>query len=113
MNNQNSTQIRNEPRKIVFGSQFKRDLKKHFLETATVAWAEVLNCLTQDMPLPEKYRDHALTGNWMSFRDCHIKPDLVLIYEKPDDVLLLVGYSRTVEFGLILASIVDVCTYRD
>ena len=29
--------------------------------------------------MPEKYRDHALTGNWQDYRDCHIKPDQVLI----------------------------------
>jgi mRNA interferase YafQ len=34
-------------------------------------------------PLPTSYRDHALAGNWQDHRDCHIKPDLVLIYRKP------------------------------
>ncbi|MQT78311.1 type II toxin-antitoxin system YafQ family toxin [Pseudomonas helleri] len=38
-----------------------------------------------DKPLPEKHRDHALTGNWKDHRDCHIKPDWLLIYCKPDD----------------------------
>ncbi|MBV5308792.1 MAG: type II toxin-antitoxin system YafQ family toxin [Chromatium okenii] len=32
-----------------------------------------------------KYRDHALNGHWEEYRDCHVKPDLVLIYRKPDD----------------------------
>ena len=32
----------------------------------------------------QKYSDHPLTGNWVEHRDCHIKPDLVLIYRKPD-----------------------------
>ena len=42
--------------------------------------------------LTEKYRDHALTGDWSKYRDCHIKPDLVLIYRKPDtEVLQLVA----------------------
>ena len=31
--------------------------------------------------LPEKYVDHPLSGNWQNYRDCHIKPDLILIYE--------------------------------
>jgi mRNA interferase YafQ len=38
--------------------------------------------------LPEKHVDHALTGDWKGFRDCHVRPDLVLIYEKPDPYTL-------------------------
>jgi len=33
--------------------------------------------------LPQRYFDHALSGDWEDFRDCHIKPDLILIYRKP------------------------------
>ena len=40
------------------------------------------------MPLDPRYRDHALSGDWAGFRDCHIKPDLVLIYAKPDGATL-------------------------
>lgn len=69
--------------------QFKRDAKKHYQELLTSAWAEILNCLAQNQPLPEKYKDHALTGNWSNCRDCHIKPDLVLIYEIQGNDLLL------------------------
>nr|WP_245951111.1 type II toxin-antitoxin system YafQ family toxin [Cardiobacterium valvarum] len=39
--------------------------------------------------LPEKYRDHALTGNWQDYRDCHIKPDQVLIYRIHGDTIEL------------------------
>lgn len=46
---------------------------------------EALYCLVKNEPLPEKYRDHGLTGNLKGFRDCHIKPDLVLIYKITDD----------------------------
>ena len=66
-------------RDVVFSSQFKRDLKKHHLELVHPAWAEVFNCLLNDVQLPEKYCDHALKGNLTGSRDCHIKPDLVLI----------------------------------
>ena len=76
-------------RKVYPTKQLKRDAKKHHLELLTPAWAEVLNCLVKDQPLPEKYKDHALTGNWSSCRDCHITPNLVLIYEiRGNDVLL-------------------------
>lgn len=70
-------------------NQFKRDIKKRFLELATPAWAEVLHALCNDRVLPAQYRDHALTGNWVGCRDCHIKPDLVLIYEQQGNDLIL------------------------
>ena len=38
-----------------------------------------------DAPLPQRFRDHALVGQWRNCRDCHIRPDLILIYRKPDD----------------------------
>ncbi|MCK8916194.1 type II toxin-antitoxin system YafQ family toxin [Haemophilus influenzae] len=41
------------------------------------------------LPLPVKYKDHALTGNWKGWRDCHIKNDLVLIYKIVGDEIRL------------------------
>ena len=41
--------------------------------------------LQADQPLPERFRDHALSGEWKDYRDCHVFPDLVLIYRKPYD----------------------------
>ena len=48
----------------------------------------MLEKLVNDTPLPFRYRDHALTGEWQDFRDCHIKPDLLLIYRKSGQNLL-------------------------
>lgn len=48
----------------------------------------VLLALASDAPLDPKYRDHGLSGDWAGYRDCHVRPDLVLIYAKPDDLLL-------------------------
>jgi mRNA interferase YafQ len=45
--------------------------------------------LSEKQPLPIRYRDHALTGNWIGHRDCHIQPDWVLIYQITDDTLIL------------------------
>jgi mRNA interferase YafQ len=45
---------------------------------------DILALLVADQPLPEKNRDHALSGEWKGYRDCHLKPDLLLIYGKPD-----------------------------
>lgn len=66
-------------RKIEHSSAFKRDLKK--FDHIDAAFIEVLYKLLNNEPLPEKYRDHALIGNWHGYRECHIKPDLLLIYK--------------------------------
>ncbi|MDP1771671.1 MAG: type II toxin-antitoxin system YafQ family toxin [Methylobacter sp.] len=47
--------------------------------------------LTTDSPLPERYNDHSLMGRWVGFRECHIKPDLLLIYEKPNPETLVLA----------------------
>ena len=62
---------------------------------------EVIELLATDTTLPERYRDHALSGDWKDHRDCHIKPDLVLIYREPDaDVLQLVRLGSHSQLGL-------------
>jgi mRNA interferase YafQ len=48
------------------------------------ALATTIQHLAEDLPLPDRLYDHALTGKWAGYRDCHIRPDLVLIYSKPD-----------------------------
>jgi len=62
---------------------------------------EVVNQLAADSALPRKNFDHALTADWVDHRDCHIKPDLILIYRKPDDEHLdLVRLGSHSELGL-------------
>jgi len=54
----------------------------------------------QDEALADRHHDHPLSGEWAGFRDCHVKPDLVLIYEKPDDeTLRLVRLGSHSELG--------------
>ena len=85
-------------RTLAVTGQFKRDYRKHAeLSTALV---DVLYKLLNDEPLPPRYADHPLTGNWQHFRDCHIKPDLVLIYRKYDSVLELVRIGSHSELNL-------------
>jgi mRNA interferase YafQ len=48
----------------------------------------IANLLAADAPLREKHRDHSLAGRWMGHRECHLKPDLLLIYKKPDPITL-------------------------
>lgn len=86
-------------------NQFKRDYKREAKGQHRASldndFIEVVKLLVNDLPLPEKYRDHALTGDWKDFRDCHIKPDLVLIYRKPDDESLqLARIGSHSELGL-------------
>ena len=50
---------------------------------------DVVDKLRQGIPLEEKYRDHALTGNFEGFRECHIKPDCLLVYLIENDILTL------------------------
>ena len=76
-------------------SNFKRDFKRERLSGKHKDFdglmSDVLRFLLADVPLPERYNDHGLTGNWIGFRECHIKPDLLLIYEKVGaDILMLV-----------------------
>jgi mRNA interferase YafQ len=60
-----------------------------------------LEALASDQPLDPRHRDHAFTGEWKDHRDCHVKPDLVLIYRKPDDATLqLVRLGSHSELGL-------------
>jgi mRNA interferase YafQ len=79
-------------RTIRLSTRFKRDYKKvrfgehgKYIETEL---PEVLNLLASDAPLLTRHRDHALSGEWASFRDCHVRPDVVLIYSKPDATTL-------------------------
>jgi mRNA interferase YafQ len=62
---------------------------------------EVVTLLAADKPLPRRNFDHPLGGEWSDHRDCHIRPDLILIYRKPDDDNLeLVRLGSHSELGL-------------
>jgi mRNA interferase YafQ len=77
-----------------FKRDFKREMKGRQRATLETALTDVLHTPANDAPLAETYRDHSLSGSWSGFRDCHVKPDLVLIYEKPD-----AGTLRLVRLG--------------
>lgn len=54
----------------------------------------ILELLVADEPLPPANRDHALTGDWIGYRECHVRPDLLLIYRKHEqDVLRLARFG--------------------
>ena len=76
-------------------SQFKKDYKlaqKQGLDIKLLK--DIVSKLANGETLPEKHRDHNLTGNWLGFRECHIRPDWLLIYRIDEDVLTLT-LSRT------------------
>lgn len=50
----------------------------------------VINTLASGKPLSVKHRDHKLSGEFSMYRECHIKPDLLLIYQIKNDILVLV-----------------------
>lgn len=90
-------------RRIKYTARFDRDLKKIQRSGSRRMLLDlnaVILLLADDSPLPEKYRDHSLKGKWESVRDCHIRPDLLLLYQKPqnDLVLLRIG-SHSELFG--------------
>ena len=92
-------------RKIARTTQFKKGIKRErkgrHRETMVTALTAVLEALVEDRPLDDKHRDHALTGTWKDHRDCYVKPDLVLIYRRPDvHTLQLVGLGSHAELSI-------------
>ncbi len=80
---------------LVMTKQFKKDYKlakKRGFPTELL-W-EIIDKLVAEIPLDAKYRDHALTGNYVGFRECHVKPDFLLIYAVDNGKLVLTA-SRT------------------
>lgn len=92
-------------REIDWTAQFKRDYtregKGQHRATLDDDLFPALDRLANDLALEPRSRDHALTGEWHDHRDCHIKPDLVLIYQKPNaEILRLVRLGSHSELGL-------------
>jgi mRNA interferase YafQ len=92
-------------RKVEYTNQFKRDYKREksgksrqFCQKLDDGLMAVVALLAADAALPTHNRDHALGGEW---NDCHIRPDLILLYRKPDaDNLELVRLGSHCELGL-------------
>jgi len=81
--------------KIRYSAKFKKDYKaavKRGYDTKQLH--VVLNILVEEKPLPSKYLDHVLTGNYSGHRECHIAPDWLLIYKIEKEILTL-SLTRT------------------
>lgn len=75
---------------VVLSNRFKKDLKLAIKRGLDLAELEaVVNRLAAQQPLPDKNRDHTLTGDYIGFRECHIRPDWLLIYRVDGEDLVL------------------------
>ncbi len=92
-------------RTVKHTSRFRRDYKREKAgrhgKRLDAELLEAVAMLAEDKPLPRRYFDHPLGGEWNDHRDCHIRPDLILIYRMPDDASLeLVRLGSHSELGL-------------
>lgn len=89
---------------IEWTNQFKRDFKREIKGKYRLVIQNnlplIVDKLADNQELEVKYRDHTMTGNWVDCRDCHIKPDLILIYRKYDEVLQLIRLGTHSELGI-------------
>ena len=76
---------------LVYTSQFKKDYKlaqKRHVDIDELF--KVISMLQKQEPLPDEKRDHSLVGNYKDYRECHVRPDLLLIYKiKKEELELL------------------------
>ena len=76
--------------KIMFTSRMKRDVKRMKRRGKDMEkLIAVIDTLARREPLPPRNRDHALTGNLSDFRECHVEPDWLLLYQVFEDRLIL------------------------
>lgn len=79
-------------RTIEWTAPFRRDYKRTRATARhrdiEILLPQIVDRLAHHLPLAEKHRDHALGCNWKGHRECHLKPDLLLIYKFPDEETL-------------------------
>jgi len=89
---------------IEWTNQFKRDFKREIKGRHRLIIQQDLSFIAEKLAsnqeLETKYRDHAMTGNWIDCRNCHIKPDLILIYREFDNILQLIRLGSHSELGI-------------
>ncbi len=77
-------------RDIVWTTRFKKDYKLAIKRHLDIELLDnIIRALSRGETLPEKNKDHELTGDWTGHRECHIQPDWLLVYRIEDDVLVL------------------------
>lgn len=75
---------------LIITNSFKRDYKKILKRNYDIGLLnDIVDMLQNGEKLPDNNRDHALTGNWVGYRECHIQPDWLLVYRISDEQLFL------------------------
>ena len=89
---------------VKYTTAFKKDYKRAIKRGLKIELLEqVVALLSMGEPLPDKNRDHDLSGDWAGHRECHILPDWLLVYRIEDDVLVLT-LARTGTHSDLLAN---------
>lgn len=102
--------MRTIKRTTKFKRDYKREAKGLYRATLDADLRAIIGLLMTDQALPDRHRDHPLSGNWKDHRDCHVRPDLVLIYRKPDtETLELVRLGSHSELSLQRDCLPPVC----
>lgn len=95
------TSMRRIERTTRFKRDYRRESRGRHRTSLDAVLVPVMKALAADRPLGRRHHDHSLSGNWSDHRDCHVKPDLILIYQKPDpETLRLVRLGSHSELGL-------------
>lgn len=77
-------------RDIVWTGKFKKDYRQAIKRHLDISLLDnIIRALSGGEILPAKNKDHALTGEWAGYRECHVQPDWLLVYCIEDDVLVL------------------------
>ena len=77
--------------KITTTNRYEKDLKRIVSQPELIDEIDtVVSLLSNDIPLPKKYRDHGLKGQYAAYRECHVRPDWLLVYKKEKTDLILV-----------------------
>jgi mRNA interferase YafQ len=76
--------MRTIDRSSAFKRDYKREAKGRHRQALDTDLLPVLVALADDQPLGLRNHDHDLSRDWAGYRECHVKPDLLLIYRKPD-----------------------------
>jgi len=93
--------MRTIERTTKFKKDFKRELKGKHKTSLKTELIKALQVLVKNEVLEARYFDHALSNNWKDHRDCHIKPDLIMIYRLVgSDILQLIRLGSHSELGL-------------
>ncbi len=93
--------MRTIERTTAFKRDFKREARGPHRDLLDTELRDVIVALANDWALQARHRDHALSGHWKDYRDCHVRPDLVLIYRRiGEDRLILARLGSHSELDL-------------